>query len=78
MLLRMFRKYGFREYLPPIHDPVVGKLHRTVLILDDVAHLERVQSPFLPMANTRAIVPQERPWLTKLFDDYKARRAEPK
>jgi predicted GNAT family N-acyltransferase len=58
LLLRMFRKYGFREYLAPIHDAVVGILHRTLLVLDDLDHLERVRSPFFEMAKDRKVVPQ--------------------
>jgi predicted GNAT family N-acyltransferase len=78
ILLRMFRKYGFREYAPPIRDPVVGMLHRTVLVLDDLAHLERVHSPFWPMARQHQIEPQGRIWLQRIFDDYKARHADTK
>jgi hypothetical protein len=74
----MFRKYGFREYLAPIHDPVVGTLHRTLLVLDDLPHLARVGSPFLPMAQQKNLVANERPWLKQIFDDYKARHADAK
>jgi len=78
LLLRMFRKYGFREYIAPTHDPVVGILHRTVLVLDDVEHLERVRSPFFEMAKERSVVPHSRPWLQRMFDDYTGRRAATK
>jgi len=78
LLLRMFRRYGFREYITPIHDPVVGTLHRTVLVLDDLAHLERVQSPFYEMAKNRNVISHNRPWLQSIFDDHKARYADAK
>ena len=58
VLLRMFRGYGFREYAPPINDPNVGPLHRVVLVLDDLAHLRAVHSPFLAIANAAAVVPR--------------------
>jgi predicted GNAT family N-acyltransferase len=51
VLARLFRAYGFREYAPTISDPVVGKLHRTVLHLDDIEYLERIKSPFVAVAN---------------------------
>jgi len=78
ILLRMFRKSGFREYAVPIRDAIVGMLHRTVLVLDDLAHLERVHSPFWLMAQHCHVEPQGRPWLQNIFDDYKARRADTK
>jgi predicted GNAT family N-acyltransferase len=51
VLARLFRAYGFREYADTISDPVVGKLHRTVLHLDDIEYLERIRSPFVVVAN---------------------------
>jgi len=44
----MFRHYGFREYAAPILDPVVGTLHRTLLVLDDLDNLSRANSPLSP------------------------------
>ncbi|WP_347259323.1 GNAT family N-acyltransferase [Rudaea sp.] len=76
ILLRMFGKYGFREFAAPILDPVVGKLHRTLLVLDDVAHLERVRSPFLEIAEARRAGVEPRAWLTKIFNDCGIRHAD--
>lgn len=68
-LLPIFRRYGFREYLPPCVDPIVGQLHRMVLVLDDLAHLERVRSPFLQIAGQFGLGHQHRPWLEKRIDE---------
>lgn len=54
-LLRMFRSYGFREYADPVQDPIVGTLHRTVLALDDLPYLARIDSPFAPIARARGL-----------------------
>lgn len=71
-LLRMFRGYGFREYAVAIEDPVVGRLHRTLLVLDDLAHLDRVNSPFLEIARRIGLPAKERSWLKHIFDEYRA------
>ncbi len=49
-LLPFFLHYGFREYMEPYEDPYVGKLHRTVLLLNDTDHLKKVGSPFLKLS----------------------------
>jgi predicted GNAT family N-acyltransferase len=74
-LVRLFRRYGFREYAPPIHDPVVGPLHRTLLVVDDLEHLMQVDSPFAEIAARRSVVPVTRPWLDQIFLEYSARHA---
>src|SRR5437899_231885 len=68
-LLPIFRRYGFREYLPPCVDPIVGLLHRMVLLLDDLAHLEKVRSPFLGIAKQFGLGHKCRPWLEKRIED---------
>jgi predicted GNAT family N-acyltransferase len=68
-LLPIFRKYGFREYYPPYLDPIVGPLHRMVLVLDDLAHLERVRSPFLRIAKQFGIGHECRPWLERRIEE---------
>ena len=75
-LARLFRRYGFREYASPFRDPIVGTLHRTVLVLDDVEYLARIRSPFAQIAHRHAISAVARPWLIKIFDEYKARHGE--
>jgi predicted GNAT family N-acyltransferase len=72
LLVRMFRRYGFREYAPPIKDPVVGTLHRNLLVLDDLEYLQRIQSPFAAIAARANVTHQDRPWLTHLFEKYRA------
>jgi len=67
ILTRMFRGYGFREYAPPVNDPVVGPLHRFVLVLDDVEYLEQSGSPFYALAIEQKLPSVERPWLQSLL-----------
>jgi hypothetical protein len=69
-LLRMFVRYGFREFLSPITDPASGMLHRTALILDDLEHLERVHSPLHSIARDRGVKPNKRTRLEELFHGY--------
>lgn len=64
-LLPIFRRYGFREYMPPFSDPIVGQLHRMVLVLDDLSYLESVRSPFLGIAKQFGLAHQCRPWLER-------------
>jgi predicted GNAT family N-acyltransferase len=75
-LSRMFRMYGFREYASPIRDPVVGTLHRTLLVLDDTEHLTKIGSPFASIAHRHAVPMVPRPSLNKLLDDYTARHVD--
>lgn len=49
-IVRIFRRYGFREYNTPIMDEVVGRLHRMVLELTDIGYLRSIASPFAPIA----------------------------
>ncbi len=49
-LVPLFEHYGFREYAPVVEDPVLGKAHRMLLVLDDLDHLQRVGSPFHAIA----------------------------
>jgi predicted GNAT family N-acyltransferase len=70
LLVRMFRKYGFREYGPPVMDPVVGVLHRELLVLDDLVQLQRVRSPFWEVAKNNGLTHSLRPWLDQLFQNH--------
>ncbi len=74
-LIRMFRKYGFREYLTPIEDPIVGTLHRMLLVLHDLDHLAQCGSPFYRIAMERGLAAVKHHWLTDMFNDYKAQYA---
>jgi len=71
ILVRLFRRYGFREYDYPVSDPVVGALHRLVLVLDDLDYLSSIQSPFLVVAERYELAGIKRPSLTALIDQYK-------
>lgn len=71
-LTRMFRKYGFREYLAPVRDPIVGTLHRMLLVLHDLDHLAQCGSPFYRIAVERELTAAKHHWLTDMFDNYKA------
>ena len=59
--LAMYAGYGFREIATPIEDPIGGRLHRILLRLDDVQHLEAVQSPFANIAHLFGLRDRMRP-----------------
>ena len=69
----IFVRYGFREYAPPYIDSVAGPLHRMLLTLDDLAHLERARSPFLSLAKELGVKHLSRPWLDKMIEDHNQR-----
>jgi predicted GNAT family N-acyltransferase len=67
MLKRFFIRYGFREHMPPYYDPVAGTLHRMVLVLDDISHLEQTGSPFLATARRLGVKNIVRPWVNEMI-----------
>jgi GNAT superfamily N-acetyltransferase len=67
VLVRLFEHYGFREYAATVQDELLGPVQRLVLALDDLAHLERIRSPFLEIARPRNVEPAVRPWLEDLI-----------
>ena len=69
-LVRIFRRFGFREYAPPVDDVIAGRLHRTILVLDDLAHLEKTSSSFLSIAAKHQVRATERSWLAAMLDAY--------
>ncbi len=75
LLRRMFRKYGFREYLAPIEDKIVGKLHRMLLVLHDLDHLAQCGSPFYRIAMERELAAVSHGWLSDMFNNYKTNYA---
>jgi hypothetical protein len=66
-LRMLFRHYGFREYLPSMPDAVLGRAHRMVLLLDDIANLEAARSPFLDYARSSTVKSATREWFEKNF-----------
>lgn len=66
-LRELFRHFGFREYLPPTADPALGRAHRMVLLLDDIANLERSRSPFFSIAQRSQVVSVTRTWFEQNF-----------
>jgi len=70
-LRSFFVQYGFREYLPPFSDPVVGALHRMVLALHDLVHLERTNSPYLTIARLLHLEHVSRPWLEGILEEHR-------
>ena len=70
-LVRMFRRYGFREYAMPIHDAIAGTLHRTLLVLDDLDHLRGIHSPFVAIAEKLGVAATPDSQLNQLFQNYK-------
>lgn len=71
VLLRLFRAYGFREYVTPFHDPVVGKLRRLALVVDDLTHLKQCNSPFYAIAKNLGISEELRPSISELFLEFR-------
>lgn len=71
-LVRLFRRYGFREYQTPYEDAVVGRLHRLVLVMRDRAHLARCNSPFSRIASELDLPDESQPWLTNIIDSHRA------
>jgi predicted GNAT family N-acyltransferase/heme oxygenase len=58
-LVPLFEHYGFREYAPVVEDPILGRAHRMLLILDDLDHLRSVESPFHAIAMELGLTPTE-------------------
>jgi predicted GNAT family N-acyltransferase len=66
-LAPLFQRMGFRHYKDSFHDPEVGTQIPLVLLLDDLDHLKRVRSPFVPYAEqTRYLDPVT--WFQSSFD----------
>lgn len=76
-LLRMFRRVGFREYAAPMIDPHVGLRHRILLVMDDLDHLQRMQSPFVAVAQRLHVEPRERAALKQFLLSFESSHAEP-
>ena len=72
VLLRLFRAYGFREFTTPYDDAVVGQLRRLVLVVDDLTHLKKVNSPFYYIAKNLGVVEEFRPFAAQLFSDFRS------
>lgn len=49
-LVPLFEHYGFREYAPVVEDPILGRAHRMLAIIDDLDHLRSVGSPLHAIA----------------------------
>ncbi len=48
-LINTYLRLGFRTYAKTYNDPIAGILAPLVLVMDDVAHLERLKSRFFPL-----------------------------
>jgi predicted GNAT family N-acyltransferase len=48
-LINSYARLGFRPYGRTINHPIAGLLVPMVLVIDDVAHLKRINSRFLPL-----------------------------
>jgi predicted GNAT family N-acyltransferase len=53
-LINLYQRLGYRTYTRAYNDPVAGLLVPLVLVVEDVAYLEQVHSPFLPQAREHA------------------------
>jgi predicted GNAT family N-acyltransferase len=75
----LYERYGFREYLAPIHDAVVGPLHRMLLVLHDLEYLQRMSSPYARIALEHRVIAcshAARPALYRLLEDNTNRRRD--
>jgi predicted GNAT family N-acyltransferase len=66
-LTRLFRGYGWRLYGQPIHDSSAGLQDRLVLVMDDIEHLMKVNSPFVTLARDLGVRPKQRNHLRELL-----------
>lgn len=48
-LINTYLRLGFRTYANTYNDPIAGILAPLVLVMDDVAHLEKLKSRFFPL-----------------------------
>lgn len=74
-LLPLFIRYGFREYAPPFRDAVAGPLHRTLLVMDDIARLRRIHSPFVAQASQFALTQSSRSVVESAIHQYEVNHA---
>jgi CRP-like cAMP-binding protein len=66
-LINNYLRLGFRTYAKTYNDPTVGMLAPLIFVIDDVAHLERIQSRLAPLFRTkRAGAPD--PVLAKILE----------
>jgi predicted GNAT family N-acyltransferase len=69
-LIGFFTRCGFRQYLPPVSDPVAGSLHPMVLALHDLVHFARAGSPLLQLASFYGVTHCDYPWLEEMITSY--------
>lgn len=46
-LLKLFKRFGFREYTSPVVHPGFGLIYPVVLLMEDTDHFTAIRSPFL-------------------------------
>jgi predicted GNAT family N-acyltransferase len=69
-LLRLYEQFGFRRFGRNFIDDGYGLLAPYVLLVDDIAHLRAVRSPFYRAARKRvSLDSQAIPWFYKEFEE---------
>ena len=66
-LIPFFERLGHRRYNRDFLDPDLGPRTPMVLVLEDLAHLERCQSPFLSTARQLQNRPDHAAWFNREF-----------
>jgi hypothetical protein len=68
-----FRRQGFREFASPVLEARRGRLHRMLLVLDDIEDLARVRPTYVPIALRHGVRGERRLWLEEAFANYRNR-----
>ena len=66
-LLRLYEQFGFRRFGGHIEDAEFGLLSPFVLLVNDIAHLKAVRSPYYRLARKRAVDTGSRDWFYREF-----------
>jgi N-acetylglutamate synthase-like GNAT family acetyltransferase len=68
-----FRRQGFREFAAPVLEAGLGRLHRMLLVLDDIEDLARVRPTYVPIALRHGVRGERRVWLDEAVASYRNR-----
>lgn len=68
-LLPLYSRLGFQIYRPGFNHPKYTYVIPMVLVVNDLEHLERIKSPFVPIAHRFPHSPYSRELLSMLFPD---------
>ena len=68
-LVGYFERLGYRRYKSDFLDPDLGPRTPMILVLQDIAHLETCQSPFLRTAHQLTNSPESADWFKERFSE---------